>query len=868
MGKKILFVLFILNHLFLHAQFSDNFSDANFNQNPPWTGDTDKFIVENQQLRLNDNVAGSAFLVTPSHVIHNTQWEFWLRLAFAPSNSNHPLIYLTSDSENLNGPLNGYFIRIGKDGTENKRLYFYRQSGTTITEIMAGSDNLATTSNNLIRIKVTRNDQGQWRFFADPTGGQLYLPQGSISDNQHTTTSFFGIKANYTVSNSRNFYFDDFYVGERIEDTTPPTVAKVQVIASNMLDIHFSEVVSLASAQNVNNFFANQELGKPLIASRLQNTPNVVRLVFSSDFQQKIAYELSIGNINDLEGNIMLPWVGHFVYYVPTRNDVVFNELMANATPRVALPEHKYIELYNTAEYPINLQGWVLQHGTTRREIPGGEIPAKGYLILCRSDAEIALRPYGNVVAIPDLSTNFLTQGGLTLVLFNPFDEQIATVSYSDSWYQNATKAAGGWSLEKIDPYNFCGGAQNWRASTDQRGGTPGQQNAIRANNPDLTKPNLVSAGFESETLISLFFDKSMDEGSLKNKAAYTLDHGIGQPLEIITFAPEFRKVQLRLATPLQAGTFYQLSLSNEITDCSGNTLQKDQTRVAIPQTADSLDLVINEVLFNPPTAGVRYIEIYNRSTKPIDLKNYLLSSKDTLNNILTSVREISSESHLILPGEYRVLTPNPDIVRAQYMTNNPLGFITLTMPSMTNTSGVLVIAGKGHNEIDRFAYHENMHYALLTDKKGVALERLNFNRPTQDRSNWHSASQGVGFGTPAYQNSQFSLNVQTKEDAITVYPEIFSPDQDGHNDVLNIAYRFDAPGYTANLRIYDSRGRLIRTLARSYLLATEGILTWDGITDDNQKASIGIYIIHLEVFNPQGQVKTYRKTAVLAGKL
>jgi hypothetical protein len=176
MYRNLTAFLFLFLPLWLFAQFTDDFSDGDFTNDPPWKGNTNKFVVENQILRLNDNQAGQAFLATQSSAINNTQWEFWIRLAFTPSNNNHPRIYLASDSDDLSGPLNGYYIRIGKDGTDNKRLYFYRQTGDTSVELLAGAENIASTTNNILRIKVIRDDQGIWEFFADPAGGKAYIP--------------------------------------------------------------------------------------------------------------------------------------------------------------------------------------------------------------------------------------------------------------------------------------------------------------------------------------------------------------------------------------------------------------------------------------------------------------------------------------------------------------------------------------------------------------------------------------------------------------------------------------------------------------------------------------------------------------------
>lgn len=852
------------------AQFADDFSDGNFTSNPVWVGDADKFIVETGILRLNDNVAGQSYLATTNNQALNVQWDFWVRIAFSPSNSNHPRIYLVSDQQNLRGPLNGYFLQIGRDGADNKRLFLMRQTGTTTVQLLAGSQNLASLSNNLIRIRVTRDAAGNWAVWADERGGSLFLLQGQATDLTHAATSWFGVVCLYTVTNSRNFFFDDFIIGPIIADTEPPTVNLIEVVSSNQVNVHFSEVVELNTAQNIANYTVNRSIGSPITATRNATRPNIVNLFFAQPLETNVIYEMQVRNIMDQANNMMGLFTGNFVNYVARRFDVLFNEIMANPVPAIGLPGVEYIELYNNTPFLINLEGWILQHGTTRRTLSRAILEPGGYLVLAAEGAVASLRAFTpHVAGVPGLSSTALTNAGTSLMLFAPGEQLISFVEYSDRWYRNPAKSNGGWSLEKIDRTNLCSGADNWIAAANILGGTPGSENSVSASNPDVGRPELMRIGFVNPNTVRLFFSESMSEQSLLAIRLAT-NMGLGNIVDVRPVLPLFAIADLILETPMQAGRIYQVTLPDDLMDCAGNRIANRTGRVAIPDSGEAMDVVINEVLFNPPSQGARYIELFNRSGKVLDLRNHVISSKDNVLGWLTSIQDLSSESFLFFPGDYVVISNNPDAVMATYSTRGPAGsFIRIgTMPSMTNTSGVLVFASKALREIDLFEYNERMHFPLLTTYKGVALERVNPNLPSQQASNWHSAAQSVGFGTPGLRNSQFKPEQSLTTGEITVEPLVFSPDHDGHNDLLQIAYQFEENGYIATVRIFNSKGALIRNLVAAELLGISGAFTWDGTTEDRQRAPLGIYLIHLEITNLQGVVKSYRKSVVLGGSL
>ena len=100
--------------------------------------------------------------------------------------------------------------------------------------------------------------------------------------------------------------------------------------------------------------------------------------------------------------------------------------------------------------------------------------------------------------------------------------------------------------------------------------------------------------------------------------------------------------------------------------------------------------------------------------------------------------------------------------------------------------------------------------------------------------------------------------------DRITIDPEIFSPDRPGQ-DFAQIRYKFEQTGWVANIKIADQQGRVIKTLANNETLGHEGFFRWDGDREDGTWARMGYYFVWFEVFQLDGQVKTFRKRVVIA---
>jgi hypothetical protein len=158
------------------------------------------------------------------------------------------------------------------------------------------------------------------------------------------------------------------------------------------------------------------------------------------------------------------------------------------------------------------------------------------------------------------------------------------------------------------------------------------------------------------------------------------------------------------------------------------------------------------------------------------------------------------------------------------------------------------------------------MHFDLLNNTDGVSLERISADLPTQNRDNWHSASASVSFATPGYRNSQDAAPGFTGN--FSADPQIFSPDNDGYQDLLIFNYSLDQGGYTGNVRLYNDHGQEVRHLIKSELLGRDGSFVWDGLSELGAQLPVGAYIAILEAFGIQGEVIKYQTICVLAAKL
>ncbi len=327
--------------------------------------------------------------------------------------------------------------------------------------IIDGPDGITNSSNNPFNIKVTRDAADLWTLFYDDGAVGTYATAGTVTNSNVNTSTFFGlfIKQSSASSPINGHLFDNISVGAIGVDLTPPVIDSIQVVNNTDIDVFFSELVVVATAVNIANYMVTGAQENPSTAIIDAVDSALVHLTFPTPFVSAQNDTLQIQNIEDRASNVMINQNLPFVYFfvvAPSSKDVIFNELFADPTPQVGLPDGEFVELYNTSSNAYDLSGWQFVNTSTVKTLPTYVLTPGAFVILC-SIADTALyQPYGDVIGIS--SWTALSNGGDSLTLLGNTGTIIDQVSYDNSWYQDAIKDDGGWSLELINPQSLCGG--------------------------------------------------------------------------------------------------------------------------------------------------------------------------------------------------------------------------------------------------------------------------------------------------------------------------------------------------------------------------------------------------------------------------
>ncbi|MCE7996989.1 MAG: hypothetical protein HEP71_33830, partial [Roseivirga sp.] len=439
--------------------------------------------------------------------------------------------------------------------------------------------------------------------------------------------------ANWTATNNtsggtpgvQNSVFDN------TPDTTAPELNSVEVVSDQQLRVTFNESMDVGSIAAVDFTISG---GVTVSDIEIEDEFGIsVLLNLSTAFERGTEFTLTISDLSDCTGNTIVSVDSDFFLgATPAANEVIITEIMANPSPTQGLPEVEYLEVYNASSKILTLDGLTLSDLTGTTNLPAVTFAAGEYLLLTSTGNvdEFSGIEVGGVSSFPSLNTS-----GDSLAIADASDNLIFDVVYSTDFYGDDTKAAGGFSLEMINPETACFDDDNWTATNNTSGGTPGVQNSVFDNTPDTSAPELSSLEVVSDQQLRVTFNESMDVGSIA-AADFTISGGV--TVSDIEIEDEFgNSVLINLAAAFERGIEFTLTTST-LNDCAGNAIVSVDSTFFLGATPSANEVIITELMANPsPTQGLpesEYIEVYNASSKILTLNGLTLSDLTGTTNL------------------------------------------------------------------------------------------------------------------------------------------------------------------------------------------------------------------------------------------
>ncbi|MBP9212067.1 MAG: lamin tail domain-containing protein, partial [Bacteroidetes bacterium] len=549
-----------------------------------------------------------------------------------------------------------------------------------------------------------------------------------------------------------------------------------------------------------------------------------------------------------------------FTVGVPAAS-VIVTEVMS--APPEGMPE--WIELYNRASTPIDLAGWTIaDNGSTNA--PLGTAPmtvAAGSYIIITTDP---LQFFASYPAMPETvlviaaavpSLNNTTPDAV--VLRDGTRRTMDSLRYQPQWLVQP-----GHSLQRYDRDDLTSDSLNWRSDLP----SPGTENPSGRKEQD--------AGFRSFTaersgdvlrlhatvtnhgrsmmenvVVRFFYDADKDSLPASDEAIASFPLPSLAPLDSSSARFDWNLTRPGL------GRFFA-RIDHDADQQPLNDIAVTSSSLRFPVRT----MIINEILYEPRTNNSEFVELLNRSADTVDIDGWKLMDQPSSSGSRTEIT-LSRAPSRILPGEF-VLIASDSSIYSELPPN--LDSLVLFAPSLSlsNSGEELVLADLTGAVIDSVRYSPEWHLRTLSTA-GRSLERIDPNGRSEEPRNWSSSVSPL-LSTPLKQNS-IELRTMVTSSALSLQPNPFSPDQDGHEDFLSIGYSLPGSSVTIRLRIYDVSGRLIRTLAQNEPSAPVGSLNWDGRDDQGHRVRIGPYIILLEALDNLGGTAAAMKGVVVAAR-
>ncbi len=565
-----------------------------------------------------------------------------------------------------------------------------------------------------------------------------------------------------------------------------------------------------------------------------------------------------------------------FLFHQLALSQIIFTEVMFDV--KGSDYHDEFIELFNVSYTDtIDLSGWQFSDSSGVDRLSdagyGLRIQPRQYTVILDLSYFTHSSTYDDV--IPDtaliltISDNSFGSGGLS----NTHGERLSLIDAGGDTvqvYRYSTDNKPGISDEKII-LSADNSAANWSNSLIE-GGTPGRRNSVTPYDYDLgfKKASLqYHPQNDVETGRFLFINFTFQNRGLKTFSnavhvklfAETFHDSLFQNVEdmimdsvlsVTLDSAQGLSIQDRWK-PESAGSYWLTAVLQSSRDrnplnniLSANVNVFDSRRTVI----------LNEIKFLTEENEPEWIELLNTGNAPLSLQHWAVTDrKDTA---------FVDSFACIYPGQFKILCARKSL-KDFYPLPDSLLIRLKQWPVLNNDEDTVFLLNPAGGWVEQVPYR--LAWLEGEQWRNPSLERINPHIDSRLSENW-GPSTSVENATPGKVNSIFT-EIVSKVTKISIKPNPFSPDGDGHEDYTVIQAEFPVTSGRVRAEIYDVMGRKVKRLADARFTGSRWQMVWNGRNDHLHIVRMGIYILFIQVLNDRhGIIKEYKEMIVVAKRL
>jgi hypothetical protein len=637
--------------------------------------------------------------------------------------------------------------------------------------------------------------------------------------------------------------FNSATVGEENQiqpDTNPPVLLNSLADARSFTFV-FDEQLNESQAQqtNLTVYPTRTEI------NRIVNQ-GVLKVFFTDSITTTTSFTIALGSVEDIFGNSS-PEFNQTLSYVlvkePNPDDIFITEFVyrsSNATP-------EFIELYNFSDENIALS--TLEIADNREQIR----------LEVLSGYPDFIKPKSYIAITTDERLPSLNDSGSDAIIVRYQHETLDSIHYQFPLWKSTN---AGQSLERKQLFSISSDPSNWGLHP-QRNHSAGKINQTDT----LLAPLSISfAGWLVKDTLTLITSRYISNPSFLQLRLNSQ--------EIVPVSVLDNTLLIAEEQPL---TPEQLQLELIYTEPGYEAVSTKE--IAFQSITENINpLIISEILFDPLISErgsqSEFIEVFNPNPFSLILPDNFIQIETITSGAITTLEFETNGLPISIPAlKYMLIYPDSVYELSQSrlgqyfsLSDTIVSYRTdrnsLSLSSSNSAIKLVNVSGKN---MDSVHYTTNWHNPNVVDVRGRSLERVLLNGPSNDKTNWSTSGNPLG-ATPGNQNSNYIEPLEAPKNQIVIFPNPFSPDEDGFEDNTTITWNLDGSNYLIDATIYDRYGRKVRTLAQNVVAGKTGSLVWDGKRDDGTFNRIGIYILLFKATDTSvGEIFVKKESIVIA---